>query len=145
MAGLALHEGGGDEPQAHDAPWRSSMAAADRKDLLRVRRHQLRTMSVRVGADLTAAQDRLADLDANVSVWQEIVELAAAFAARCGDAYRKATDRTRKQLSAAVFERLDVRDGRIGDEEHRPPFDDIFNVPEPEYGTRERATGIEPA
>jgi hypothetical protein len=44
-----------------------------------------------------------------------------------------------------VFERLDVKDGRICHEEYRPPFDDIFNVPEFEYGTRERTTGFEPA
>jgi hypothetical protein len=44
-----------------------------------------------------------------------------------------------------VSERLDMRDGRHCHPEHRPPFDDIFNVPEFEYGTPERATGIEPA
>jgi hypothetical protein len=27
-----------------------------------------------------------------------------------------------------VFERFDVKDGRLSGEEHRPPFDDIFNV-----------------
>ena len=105
----------------------------------------LKVEQARIGADLTAAHDRLADLDANLTEWQEILELAATFATRCGDAYRKATDRTRKQFNAAVFERLDVKDGRICHEEYRPPFDDIFNVPEFEYGTRERATGIEPA
>ena len=104
-----------------------------------------RAEQARIGTDLTAAQDRLADLDANLSEWQEILELAAAFATRCGDAYRKASDRTRRQFNAAVFTRLDVRDGRLCHEEYCPPFDDIFNVPEFEYGTRERATGIEPA
>jgi len=105
----------------------------------------LKTEQARIGTDLTAGQDRLADLDANLSEWQEILELAATFATRCGDAYRKASDRTRKQFNAAVFERLDVRDGRLCHEEYRPPFDDIFNVPEFEYGTRERTTGFEPA
>ena len=66
-------------------------------------------------------------------------------AARCGDAYRKSSDRTRKQFNAAVFDRIDVKDGRICQEAYRPPFDDIFNVPEFEYGTRERTTGVEPA
>ncbi|MHB1599727.1 MAG: hypothetical protein ACYCXY_12770 [Acidimicrobiales bacterium] len=73
------------------------------------------------------------------------MELAATFATRCGDVYRKATERTRKQFNAAVLERLDVKDGRICHEEYRPPFDDIFNVPGFDDGTRERATGIEPA
>ncbi len=105
----------------------------------------LKAEQARIGTDLTAAQDRLADLDANLSVWQEILELAAALATRCGDAYRKASNRTRHQFNAAVFERLDVRDGRLCHEEYRPPFDDIFNAPEFEYGRRERTTGLEPA
>ena len=69
------------------------------------------------------------------------MELAATFATGCGDAYRKATDRTRKVFNAAVFERLEVKDGRRCHEAYRPPFDE----PEPEYGTRERTTGFEPA
>ncbi len=71
--------------------------------------------------DITAAEERLADLDANLGEWQEILELAATFAVRCGDAYRKASDRTRKQFNAAVFERLDVKDGRLSGEEYRRP------------------------
>ncbi len=96
----------------------------------------LKAEQARIAADLTAAQDRLADLDANLTEWQEILELAAAFATRCGDAYRKAGDRTRRLFNAAVFTRLDVEDGRICHEEYRPPFDDIFDVPGFEYGTR---------
>ena len=46
-------------------------------------------------ARIDAAKDRLADLDANLGEQQEILELAASLAARCGDAYRKANDRTR--------------------------------------------------
>ncbi|MDA8291020.1 MAG: hypothetical protein M0Z33_04985 [Actinomycetota bacterium] len=105
----------------------------------------MKVEQARVGTDLTAARERLADLDANLSEWQEILELAVTLAIRCGDAYRKATDRTRKQFNAAVFERLDVKDGRICHEEYRSPVDGIFNVPEFEHGHRERATGIEPA
>ena len=84
----------------------------------------------RIGADLTATKDRLADLDANFGEQQEILELAATLATRCGDAYRKASDRTRKLFNAAVFERLDVKDGRLCHEQYRPPFDDVFNVTE---------------
>jgi hypothetical protein len=89
--------------------------------------------------------DRLADLDANLSEWREILELAATFATRCGEAYRKASDRSRRQFNAAVFTRLDVKDGRLCHEEYREPFGDIFSVAEFEYGTRERETGLEPA
>ncbi len=80
----------------------------------------LKVEQARIGADLATAHDRLADLDANLTEWQEILELAATFAARCGDAYRKATDRkatdrTRKQFSAAVFTRLAARRERRAD------------------------------
>jgi chromosome segregation ATPase len=98
-----------------------------------------------IGTDLTAVKDRLGDLDANLTEWQEILELAADLATRCGDAYRKAGDRTRKQFNAAVFERLDVKDGRLCGEQYRPPFDDIFSVCEFEYETRVEVAGIEPA
>ena len=64
------------------------------------------------------------------------MELAASLATRCGDAYRKASDRTRKLFNAAVFERLDVKGGRLCQEQYRPPFDGVFNVSGFEYGTR---------
>jgi hypothetical protein len=35
-----------------------------------------------------------------------------------------------------VFERLEVRGGRLSRQEYRPPFDDIFGVSEFEYRTR---------
>ncbi len=56
----------------------------------------------RIGSAIEAAKDRLADLDANLTEQQEILELAASLATRCGDAYRKASDRTRKLFNAAV-------------------------------------------
>ena len=105
----------------------------------------LKAEQARIGADIQAAKDRLGDLDANLGEWQEILELAATFATRCGDASAKASDRTRKQFNAAVFERLDVKDGRLCHEKNRPPFDDIFSVCEFEYETRVEVAGIEPA
>ena len=104
----------------------------------------LRVEQARIGADLTAANDRLADLDANLTEWQEILELAATLATRCGETYRKSSDRTRKAFNAAVFERLDVKDGRVSGEEYRPPFNDVFSVSEFEYGTRVEPRGLEP-
>ncbi len=104
----------------------------------------LKTEQASIGADIQAAKDRLGDLDANLGEWQEILELAATLATRCADAYAKATDRTRKQFNTAVFERLDVKDGRLCHEQYRPPFDRVFNVPEFEYETRVEVPGIEP-
>jgi hypothetical protein len=105
----------------------------------------LKAEQARIGADIQVAKDCFADLDANLGEWHEILELAATFATRCGDAYRKASDRTRKQFNAAAFERLDVKDGRLCHEQYRPPFDDIFSVSEFEYETRVEVAGIEPA
>jgi hypothetical protein len=48
-------------------------------------------------------------------------------------------------FNSAVFERLDVKVGRLCHEQYRPPFDDIFSVCEFEYGTRVEVAGIEPA
>jgi site-specific DNA recombinase len=104
----------------------------------------LKAEQARIGSDIEVAKKRLGDLDANLGEWQEILELAATFATRCGDAYRKATDRTRKQFNAAVLERLDVKDGRLCHEQYLPPFNDIFSVPEFEYETRVEARGLEP-
>ena len=105
----------------------------------------LKTEQTRIGSAIDAAQDRLADLDANLGEQQEILELAASLATRCGDAYHKANDRTRKLFNAAVFERLDVKGGQLCHEQYRPPFDGVFTVSEFEYGTRVEVAGIEPA
>ncbi len=96
----------------------------------------LKTEQTRIGSAIDAAQDRLADLDANLGEQQEILELAASLATRCGDAYHKANDRTRKLLNGAVFERLDVKGGRLCHEQYRPPFDGVFTASEFEHGTR---------
>ena len=105
----------------------------------------LKTEQARIASDIDAAKDRLGDLDANLAEHQEILELAATLATRCADAYRKASDRTRKQFNNAFLERLELKDGRISNQEYRPPFNDIFNVPEFEYETRVEVAGIEPA
>ena len=89
---------------------------------------------------------RLADLDANLTEQQEILDLAASLATRCGDACRKANDRTHKLFNAAVFERLDAKGGQLCQEQYRPLFDGVFTVSEFEfeYGTRVEAMGLEP-
>jgi len=103
----------------------------------------LRIEQARIGAELAAVKDRLGGLDANLAEWQEVLELAATLATRCGDAYRKANERTRRQFNAAVFERLNVKDGRICYEEYRAPFNEIFPVSGFEYETRVEARRLE--
>ena len=46
----------------------------------------LKAEQSRIGTAIDAAKDRLADLDANLTEQQEILDLAASLATRCGDA-----------------------------------------------------------
>ncbi len=96
----------------------------------------LKAEQARIGSAIEAATERLADLDANLTEQQEILDLAASLATRCGDACRKANDRTHKLFNAAVFERLDAKGGQLCQEQYRPLFDGVFTVSEFEYGTR---------
>ncbi|MHB8342426.1 MAG: recombinase family protein [Mycobacteriales bacterium] len=80
----------------------------------------------RIGRDLAAAKDSLADLDANLTEWQEILTLAARFATRCAEAYRKADDKTRRLFNTAVFESIAVKAGRVAEVSYREPFDGLF-------------------
>ena len=83
------------------------------------------------------------ELDARAGVLE--VGTGGDLATRCGDTYRKAYERTRKQFNAAVFERLDMKDGRLCHVQYRPPSEDVFSVPEFEYGTRVGREGFEPS
>jgi hypothetical protein len=105
----------------------------------------MKTEQARIGSAIDTAEDRLADLDAYFGEQQEILELAASLATRCGDAYRRANDRVRTLFNTAVFELLDVKGGRLCHEQYRPPFDGVFTVSEVEYGTRVEAKGLEPS
>ena len=58
---------------------------------------------------------------------------------------RWANDRTRKLFNAAVFERHDMKGGRLCHKQCRPPFDGVFTVSEFQYGTPVEVAGIEPA
>jgi hypothetical protein len=105
----------------------------------------LKTEQDRIGRDIAAAKDTLADLDADLTEWQEILSLAGRFATRCADAYRKADDPTRKLFNSAVFDRVEVKDGCIATVSYQPPFDDLFKGEQFEYETLVEVAGIEPA
>ncbi|MHB8453022.1 MAG: hypothetical protein ACYDAQ_21600, partial [Mycobacteriales bacterium] len=96
----------------------------------------------RIGRDLAAAKDSLADLDANLTEWQEILTLAARFATRCAEAYRKADDKTRRLFNTAVFESIAVKAGRVAEVSYREPFDDLFTGGEFEYGDLVRSSRL---
>lgn len=69
-------------------------------------------------------------VDGELIEQQGILELAASLATRCGDVYGKANDRTPELLNAAVFDRLDVKDGRLCPEQYRLPLEGVFTVSE---------------
>ena len=104
----------------------------------------LRREQERIGAELRATESRQGVLDASLDDWQDVMELALRFSTRCATGYRRGSDRTRKLFNAAVFERLDVKGGRLCHEQYRPPFDGVFTVSEFEYGTRVGREGFEP-
>jgi site-specific DNA recombinase len=104
----------------------------------------LKVEQERIGRDITAAKDRLGDLDANLTEWQEILTLAATFATRCADVYRKADDTTRRLFNSAVLERVQIKDGRIANVTHREPFNDLFKGDEFEYERLVELRGFEP-
>ncbi|HVA61787.1 MAG TPA: recombinase family protein [Mycobacteriales bacterium] len=62
----------------------------------------------RVGADIDRIQAQLADLDASLTAWQEILDLAIRFAGNCATAYSSAEERTRRLFNNAVFETITV-------------------------------------
>ena len=98
----------------------------------------------RIGADITAAQDKLADLDANHAESQQILDLAMQLATRCGQAYRKADEPTRRLFNQAIIEAIQIKDGRIANTTYRAPFDGLFGMTRFEYETLVEVPGIEP-
>jgi site-specific DNA recombinase len=104
----------------------------------------LKTEQDRIGRDIATAKDTLADLDADLTEWQEILTLAGRFATRCADAYRKADEATRRLLNTAVLDRVEVKDGRIATVSYQPPFDDLFKGEQFEYETLVELRGFEP-
>ncbi len=98
----------------------------------------------RIGADITTAQDELADLDANHAEWQRILDLAMQLATRCGQAYRHADDPTRRLFNQAIIETVQIKDGRIANTICRAPFDGLFGMGEFEYETLVELRGFEP-
>ena len=105
----------------------------------------LKAEQARIAADVRAAEERLAAVDAHLAEWQEILETAMRFATNCATAYARASPGTRRRFNQAVFTRIDVRDGKITDVGYHPPFDLLFSSSEFEYGDVVGLAGIEPA
>ncbi len=104
-----------------------------------------KTEQARIGADIRSAEDRLAAADAHLAEWRQILDTAARFAANCGKAYARASDKTRRRFNQAVIRHIDVRDGKVVAVEYQAPFDRLFSSSEFEYGDLVEATGFEPA
>ncbi len=62
-----------------------------------------------------------------------------------GQAYRRASHKTRRLFNAAVFDRLEVRDRKLAGVAYQPPFDLLFSRNGLEYDTLVAPTGFEPA
>ncbi len=104
----------------------------------------LKSEQARIGADIRAAEERLAAVDAHLAEWQDILEAAARFAANCGKAYARASSKTRRRFNQAVISRIEVRDGKIANVEYQAPFDLLFSASEFEYADLVETMGFEP-
>jgi len=94
----------------------------------------LKPKHARTTTDMRATEKRLAAVDAHLAERQEILETAMRFATNCAKAYARASAPTRRRFNQAVFTRIEVRDGKIADVGHHPPFDLLFSASEYEYG-----------
>jgi DNA invertase Pin-like site-specific DNA recombinase len=104
----------------------------------------LRREQERIGAELRAIESRQATLDASLEDWQEVMDLALRFSTRCATAYRRAGDRTRRLLNAAVLDEVHVRDGHVVDAAYKEPFDLLFSSPKFEYDDVVRSSRLGP-
>ena len=104
----------------------------------------LRHEQERIAAELRAIEARQATLDGSLDDWQEVMDLALRFSSRCGTAYRRAGDRTRRLFNAAVLDQVNVGEGHVVEATYKEPFDLLFAVPKFEYGDVVGAEGLEP-
>ena len=72
-------------------------------------------------------------LDGSLDDWQEVMDLAPRFSTRCAIGYRRAGDRNRRLLNAAVLDGVHVRDGHVVEATYKEPFDLLFSSPKFEY------------
>ncbi len=93
----------------------------------------LRREQERIGAELRTVESRQGVLDGSLDDWQDVMDLALRFSTRYATAYRRAGDRTRRLLNAAVLDEVHVRDGHVVDAAYKEPFDLLFAVPKFEY------------
>ena len=96
----------------------------------------LRREQDRIGAELRSIESREAVLDGSLDDWQDVMDLALRFSARCATAYRRADDRTRRLLNAAVLDEVHVRDGHVVEATYKEPFDLLFSSPKFEWWWR---------
>lgn len=95
----------------------------------------------RLRREADGVRDQLSSADAGLKEWAEILELAADLASRCGEAYRGASERTRKLFNQAFFERIEVRSGHVCRAVYRPPFEELLSMPGFEYGRQVEVGG----
>ena len=104
----------------------------------------LKAEQARIGADVRSAETRLAAVDAHLSEWQEILEIAMRFATNCGKSYARGNEKTRRRFNQAIISRIEVRDSKIGNVGYQAPFDLLFSSSEFEYGDLVEVSGLEP-
>lgn len=87
----------------------------------------LREEQDRINKECREVEDRLHASDANLTEWQETLELAIRLVTDCGATYVRSKEKSRRMLNGVVFERLLVVDGAIREVVYRPPFDLVLH------------------
>jgi hypothetical protein len=121
--------------------------ADERKKLLRayyanaIPLELLKADQGRITAAETGAKTELADLEGDLTGWQEVLTMAIRLAGNCHEAYHKARPPVRRRLNDVVFRAVYIFDGNIDHPEFTEIFEPLFARPSSnkrlsEFGTR---------
>ncbi len=99
----------------------------------------------RITSAESAAKTELADLEGDLTGWQEVLRLAIKLAGNCNEAYKKARPPVRRRLNDVVFRAVYIRDGNIDRPEFTEIFEPLFARPGSNKALKVAPAGFEPA
>ena len=91
------------------------------------------------------SKTELAETEADLDKWQEVLTVAIRLAGSCHAAYLKANPKVRRRFNDAVLKAVYVEDGKIKRAEFTDVFAALFSRPSSNKWVKVRAAGFEPA
>lgn len=91
------------------------------------------------------AKTELAETEADLDKWQEVLTVAIRLAGSCHAAYLKANPKVRRRFNDAVLKAIYVADGKIKRAEFTDVFAALFSRPSSNKWVKVPPAGIEPA